>query len=493
MPKNINFANGLRDYLKYGKRGKQETGEDGNQLRRPETEQLETEEHNRGDISRRDDELENEGQGGVGRVKTPLKPQYRGKLIYAQVGTGKSTIADNVTVFDSDYLLGQLIGTSPETAGFFFNSMSPKQKEAFGEQYRDLINQKIADGYTVLTADRDTKYIFIKCFVKENGGRIINFESITVKQGEEEVSMSNHEIEPSKVKKKLRENKLLWNRFSDGSNSLGENQGLAITQPEQDPNPNKTDSGLNPHSESKDTQNNDNSQGKSNKNNDGGQKISFSISPDEDSAYMSAVESGDMETAGRMVREAARRVMPDTKVVDENGEPLVVYHGTNLTRVNNSTPFWVFYEDQHFGSAEQAKDAIPRSRRFKELARIYRVFLDIKNPKRVDDVPMDWIKTHSEYWEPIVRQVKEEGHDGIDVTDRHQLIDFYSTARTASRLAAPPAALQTSPAPTTSPGACCAGKITKENTFRIGNNFLSLQTERDKEAVLTSQIKKTFR
>ena len=63
------------------------------------------------------------------------------------------------------------------------------------------------------------------------------------------------------------------------------------------------------------------------KNPDGEHKVAFSISPEEDAAYMSAVENGDMETAGRMVREAARRAMTDTKVVDENGEPLVVYHG----------------------------------------------------------------------------------------------------------------------------------------------------------------------
>ena len=82
-----------------------------------------------------------------------LKPQYRGKLIYAQAGTGKSSIADNVTVFDSDYLLGQVLGVSPETAGFFFRQMSTAQKKAFGEQYRDLIRQKIAEGKTVLTAN----------------------------------------------------------------------------------------------------------------------------------------------------------------------------------------------------------------------------------------------------------------------------------------------------------------------------------------------------
>ena len=82
-----------------------------------------------------------------------LKPQYRGKLIYAQSGTGKSTIADNVTVFDSDYLLGQILGVSTETAGFFFGQLSANQKKVFGEQYRNLIRETVAKGYTVLTAN----------------------------------------------------------------------------------------------------------------------------------------------------------------------------------------------------------------------------------------------------------------------------------------------------------------------------------------------------
>ena len=84
---------------------------------------------------------------------TDIKPEYKGKLIYAQSGTGKSTIADNITVFDSDYLLGQVLGVSPETAGFFFGRLSASQKKAFGKQYRDAIKQKIAEGYTVVTAN----------------------------------------------------------------------------------------------------------------------------------------------------------------------------------------------------------------------------------------------------------------------------------------------------------------------------------------------------
>lgn len=36
-----------------------------------------------------------------------------------------------------------------------------------------------------------------------------------------------------------------------------------------------------------------------------------------------------MATAQRMVMEAAKLAMPNTKVVDEDGNPKVVYHQTN--------------------------------------------------------------------------------------------------------------------------------------------------------------------
>lgn len=55
------------------------------------------------------------------------------------------------------------------------------------------------------------------------------------------------------------------------------------------------------------------------------------VTPQQDADYMDAVNRGDMETAQRMVMEAAKAAMPNTKVVDENGNPKVVYHQTNST------------------------------------------------------------------------------------------------------------------------------------------------------------------
>lgn len=98
-------------------------------------------------------------------------------------------------------------------------------------------------------AERQTKYLFIKSFKKDDGTKILNYESITVKQGEDEVAISAHQIEPSKVVKELTESKVLWNRFRGDSNSLGENQGSALTPSAN--NPSGKDSVLNPHSDAK--------------------------------------------------------------------------------------------------------------------------------------------------------------------------------------------------------------------------------------------------
>lgn len=62
-------------------------------------------------------------------------------------------------------------------------------------------------------------------------------------------------------------------------------------------------------------------------------KHQYSITKEEsakmDADYLAAVESGDEEVQKHLVREYAKASMPDSKLVDENGNLRVVYHGTN--------------------------------------------------------------------------------------------------------------------------------------------------------------------
>lgn len=102
-----------------------------------------------------------------------------------------------------------------------------------------------------------------------------------------------------------------------------------------------------------------------------------------------------------------------SKVVDENGEPLVQYHSTNLEWVNKGEPFWEFYEDSHFGTEGQALDRMPA----KSGVKLYAVFLNIRNPQRRNDADQDYLDekdmTMSEYWEQCARRSKYNGYDGI--------------------------------------------------------------------------------
>lgn len=66
-----------------------------------------------------------------------------------------------------------------------------------------------------------------------------------------------------------------------------------------------------------------------------------------DADYLSAVERGDMETAQRMVDEAAEIAFADSKIRGEDGKLIKVYHGTDAD-------FTVF--DRTMGRANMGRD-----------------------------------------------------------------------------------------------------------------------------------------
>ena len=110
-----------------------------------------------------------------------------------------------------------------------------------------------------------------------------------------------------------------------------------------------------------------------------------------------------------------------SKVIDENGEPKVMYHGTNLDAVNNGEPFWVFYENQHFGTKRQAMDRTGVLNNpgliDKYNIMFYEVFLNIRNPQRRSDANQDYLDENdmsmSEFWQQSAERAKGKGYDGI--------------------------------------------------------------------------------
>nr|MBQ6739425.1 hypothetical protein [Synergistaceae bacterium] len=81
-----------------------------------------------------------------------------------------------------------------------------------------------------------------------------------------------------------------------------------------------------------------------------------------------------------------------SQVVDENGEPLVVWHGTK--RGNN---FSVFEVNSHFGTRQQAEA--------RNKGKLFPVFLNIRNPQRTVDQGV--------YWDFDIKYAKQGGYDGL--------------------------------------------------------------------------------
>ncbi len=67
---------------------------------------------------------------------------------------------------------------------------------------------------------------------------------------------------------------------------------------------------------------------KPNNSNTSGKNNSTGMNQSRDADYLSAVDRGDMETAQRMVDEAAERTFADSKIRGEDGKLVKVYHGT---------------------------------------------------------------------------------------------------------------------------------------------------------------------
>ena len=217
---------------------------------------------------------------------------------------------------------------------------------------------------------RDTKFLFIKAFAKPNGEKIIYFTSVTVKQKSGEVSISSHRIKnEKKVKEKMHNDNVMHLK-----ETLLDSE-VRLTKPQSEgsdlvPTPSVI-------SKSKDT-----TSIPENQTNVG--KFSL-ITPEMDASYLDAVERGDMETAQKLVMEAAKLAMPNTKVVDEDGNPKVVYHGTpnyfnafskEMFGTSTDRGIWGngFYFSEDGGYAKQYQ------KRNGADGRTLSLFLSLKNP-----------------------------------------------------------------------------------------------------------------
>ena len=108
-------------------------------------------------------------------------------------------------------------------------------------------------------------------------------------------------------------------------------------------------------------------------------EIQFSL---KDSDYLKAVESGDMETAQRMVDEAAKKAMPNSKIVMPDGSLRKVFHGTNTGEFTVFNPDYIGMssgDDGFFGKGFYFAYSEGEAKYY-GAKRIIPAYLDLRNP-----------------------------------------------------------------------------------------------------------------
>lgn len=110
----------------------------------------------------------------------------------------------------------------------YFKLLKKKRTGYFGMVKPTLENPDVVleESDPLEGAERQTKYLFVKTFIKADGSRYVHFESVTVMKDTLEVSISSHEVEEGALIKKMQQDNLLHlnNKFLDSEGRLIEPQ-----------------------------------------------------------------------------------------------------------------------------------------------------------------------------------------------------------------------------------------------------------------------------
>ena len=155
-----------------------------------------------------------EGNGMIGRS---LTEQEATELIArmkaaAEVAPSIELTPENwIAQFGEDGIVETPVGNVKMGANQLLKLYSLKRTEYFNMIHPtlntpDVIIEKNAPAEG---AERDSKYLFVKTFIKSDGSRLVHFESVTVKRDGMEVSISSHEAEGKAIKKEMQNSKIL--------------------------------------------------------------------------------------------------------------------------------------------------------------------------------------------------------------------------------------------------------------------------------------------
>ncbi|MGM9844602.1 MAG: PBECR2 nuclease fold domain-containing protein, partial [Muribaculaceae bacterium] len=155
-----------------------------------------------------------EGNGMIGRS---LTEQEATELIArmeatAEVAPSIELTPENwIAQFGEDGTVETPIGIVKMGANQLLKLYSLKRTEYFSMIHPtlntpDVIIEKNAPAEG---AERDSKYLFVKTFIKPDGSRLVHFESVTVQRDGMEVSISSHEADGKAIKKEMQNGKIL--------------------------------------------------------------------------------------------------------------------------------------------------------------------------------------------------------------------------------------------------------------------------------------------
>lgn len=165
------------------------------------------------------------------------------------------------------------------------------------------------------------------------------------------------------------------------------------------------------------------------------------ITPAQDAEYRKAYESGDTEKAMQMVKDAFNAAYPNNKIVDENGDPMVVYRGQNWNKQDGKMTSGLFVSlDEDFAEgygdvkplfvrsvnpfngekdAESLRQFVEEN--FDELQAEYEAFFDEEEGYEDVDSLMDalnenwWIAY--EYSDILRNEIIRRGYDSIFIRE----------------------------------------------------------------------------
>ena len=170
-------------------------------------------------------------EGIIGRKATPEEAEH---IVALMKSTAEEAMDLELTPenweaqFGSDGKVDTPLGKVKMGENQYLKLLKRKRQGYFGMvkptlQHPDVI---LEEHDPVEGAERDTKMLFIKTFVKADGSRFVHFESVTVQRDNLEVSISSHELNEAALIKKMQHDNVLHlnNRLFSSERRLTEPQ-----------------------------------------------------------------------------------------------------------------------------------------------------------------------------------------------------------------------------------------------------------------------------